>query len=719
MVCELQEYFNGAFLKENVIYYRQYQDNIVQKCQGKNSLVVLPTGLGKTIVGILLAADALNKYKNHGKILILAPTRPLVAQHEQSCAEFLDVEEEKIVRLTGKISPEKRIALFQQSRVIISTPQVIKNDVERGRYDLKHVSLIIFDEAHRTKGKYAFNFLSHEYISQCSDPLILGLTASPGKNQEKIQELCDNLFIENVVFKTYEDEDVIEYIHDIEVFIEHVDLKIGAYELSQIWYNLFKKYLRFFIEHGLLPPNKPYYSKMDFLGISHDLNLSLQYERDCEAGFVVEEEYLEQLYFQFPRVIDIVKEKAVSIPTLFSYCSSCISILHAKDLLETQDISLFSSFLNKIENKADHGILSAKRIVNSKHFKHIKSVINEKKQENLSHPKLDKVVSIIKEEMEVFENNRFIIFTQYRQMAQYLKDFLAEQFQGTLAIEKFIGQSSKEGDLGFSQGKQIDIIQQFREGKIDILIATSVAEEGLDIPNVDAILFYEPIPSEIRMIQRRGRTGRFSSGRCYILMTEDTVDVPFHIVARKKEEAMNDVLQTEGEISLTSDIKRKKITFSDLLQSFSEYDYVKNFYERKEQERDLLAERSVEDIISELDSFTKSKEYKKLKECGVTFYSDLAQLDKHSLKQKIKKIKHKPKKRTSDRKKHRISKKMRTLIDFVKYSEHGALNKSEFENMVKMEEIPDHLYQKYYNQACYKGYLEERDDSVYFLSDYE
>ena len=207
MQLESEKYFNGSFLKKNTVLYRHYQKNIANSCKNKNSLVILPTGLGKTLIGILLVANALKKYPK-AKILILAPTRPLVSQHKASCQKFLSIDSENIVSFTGKISPEKRIILFRTSKIIISTPQVINNDISRGRYDLSQVALIIFDEAHKTKGKYSYNTISTEYVNTCNDPLILGLTASPGKDYERIQEICNNLYIENIIFRTYEDDDV-------------------------------------------------------------------------------------------------------------------------------------------------------------------------------------------------------------------------------------------------------------------------------------------------------------------------------------------------------------------------------------------------------------------------------------------------------------------------------------------------------------------------------
>jgi len=717
MQKELNQYLNGPFLKKNQIFWRDYQKNVVNSCKNKNSLVVLPTGLGKTIIGILLVSTCLKKYPK-AKIIILAPTRPLVSQHKASCEQFLDIKLEEITSFTGRISPEKRMLSFESSRIIISTPQVIKNDLLRGRYGLSQVALIIFDEAHKTKGNYAYNFISEEYINTCKDPLILGLTASPGKDYERIQQICDNLYIENIIFKTYQDKDVKDYIHDIDVFINLIDLPIKVRELSAVWYNLFEKFLRFFIKNNLIPPNKAFYSKLDFLGISRDLTFSLHYEKGNEFD-LSEDEYLESLYYKSPKIIDIVKENQLDIPSVYSYCSSCISILHAKDLLETQDISLFKSFLDKIKYKASRDILSAKRIINSEHFDHINSVIENEEQSNLSHPKLRKVTSIIKEEIKEFSNKKILIFTQYREMAEFLKNKLQKEFNEQLNIEKFIGQTTKKDDCGFPQRLQIEILHKFREGGIHILIATSVAEEGLDIPNVDAIIFFEPIPSEIRLIQRRGRTGRYAPGRCYILVTEESVDIPFHIVARRKEHSMNSVLSNPQQLTLVSGLEREKIDFSVKNDKSTGSQVVKNFRERRDLEQIYLANRAIEEIITQIDNFCNSEEYKNLKDSGIIFFSDIINIDEQHLRQKITKLKKRRIKPPTKQKVY-LNKHVKSLINLVKiYGVNGRLDYIEFQKLARDEEIVDQKFTIHFNQACFLGYLEKLDDCVHFVMDYD
>ncbi len=717
MCSDFQEYFNDPFLKENKIFFRHYQNNIFNACKNKNSLVVLATGLGKTIIGILLITNALKKYPL-GKILVLAPTRPLVSQHEASCQKFIKIDENKIITLTGRVPSEKRLLLFTKSQIIISTPQIIKNDVERGRYDLKEVSLIIFDEAHRTKKNYAYNFISNEYIHSCSDPTILGLTASPGKNYEHIQQICNNLYVEKIIFKHYNDKDVIDYIHEVDTYLERVELPIKILELSEVWNHLFHKYLKFFIKRELINPYKKYYSKLDFLRIAQDLTLSLKHENYGESIFL-EEQYLEKLFFQSPKIIEIVKKNKVNIQSVFSYCSSCISMLHGKDLLETQDVSLFKSFLERIKYKAEQEILSAKRIINSKHYKLVSSAIENIKSSKLTHPKIDKLISIINEELEIYHNKKIIIFTQYREMAQFLKVKLNSEFNDQIVIEKFIGQATKIGDRGLPQYLQLEILKQFRGNKINVLIATSVAEEGLDIPNVDAIIFYEPVPSEIRLIQRRGRTGRSAPGRCYILVTKDTVDVPFHEVAMKKEQTMNSILINSEQLELTNSLTRKKIKFSSSDQRFSELELIKNFRKRKDKEKELLANRTIEEIISELDNFTNSNEYKKFKNHGMTFYSDIIKFDKIKLKNEVLKLKGKKNEQLKERK-YYLNNKTKTLINIIKtYSEDGKLNLETFKDLAEDEDITDRKFYTHLNHACYLGYLKkEKNKEISFVKDY-
>src|SRR3989344_8466394 len=168
------------FLKEK-LNLRLYQETILNTVSQKDTLVVLPTGLGKTHIAVALASLRLPL----GKILFLAPTKPLIAQHLKTFSEYFSPTE-KLAVFSGEVDPEKRNELWQKSQIIFSTPQTVKNDLLVRRIDFHDVALIVFDEAHRAVGNYAYSFLANEYIRQANTPKILALTASPGTDEAKI-----------------------------------------------------------------------------------------------------------------------------------------------------------------------------------------------------------------------------------------------------------------------------------------------------------------------------------------------------------------------------------------------------------------------------------------------------------------------------------------------------------------------------------------------------
>ena len=116
---------------------RNYQNSILETAKNSNTLVILPTGLGKTNIAILLAIHHLNKSPD-SKVLITAPTKPLASQ---LCNEFKNKTNiEKITLLTGAITPNKRKDIWNSSTIIAATPQTIAKDIENKRVNLNEVS---------------------------------------------------------------------------------------------------------------------------------------------------------------------------------------------------------------------------------------------------------------------------------------------------------------------------------------------------------------------------------------------------------------------------------------------------------------------------------------------------------------------------------------------------------------------------------------------------
>jgi ERCC4-type nuclease len=110
-------------------------------------------------------------------------------------------------------------------------------------------------------------------------------------------------------------------------------------------------------------------------------------------------------------------------------------------------------------------------------------------------------------------------------------------------VRRFVGQGDKDGSDGMTQNEQQETLDDFRAGEFEVLVSTSVAEEGLDVPEVDLVLFYEPVPTAIRSIQRKGRTGRQAEGRVVVLMAEDTRDEAYFWISKRREREMESELR--------------------------------------------------------------------------------------------------------------------------------------------------------------------------------
>lgn len=488
---------------------RLYQETILATCVTNNTLVVLPTGMGKTVVSLMLAAQRLKQYPGT-KILVLAPTRPLVEQHLQTFKTSFEIDHDKLAFFTGMVKPEKRAEDWKSASIIFSTPQGLENDILSSRINLKDVSLLVFDEAHRAVGDYAYVYLCKKFCSQSKCPRVLGLTASPGSDLDTILEVCKNLYIEDVEVRTEEDPDVKPYIQDVQVNYVYVTLPDEFLAI--------KKYLDDFVKEKLTLVKK--FGIINTTSLNKSQLIKLQ-------GF---------LHGQIAR-----GEKDFDMLKSLSVIAEVMKVQHALELLESQGISMLISYIEKLEKESVTSKVKAVRnLVKDLSFRSAAIKARLLKEKNIDHPKLDKLKELVKEELCSSPENKLIVFTQYRDSAEKIKEIL-----DTLSItsEIFVGQAKKGTKKGLTQKRQIELMNEFRLGLFSVLIATSVAEEGLDIPKVDSVIFYEPIPSAIRHIQRRGRTGRLEKGNVTVLVAKNTRDEGYRWSAFHKEKRMHRLLK--------------------------------------------------------------------------------------------------------------------------------------------------------------------------------
>lgn len=482
---------------------RLYQQTILGTAASKNTLVVLPTGLGKTALALLLTAQRLHHYPQ-SKILMLAPTKPLCEQHVETFRKHLDLPPEQITLFTGSVRPEKRAELWKTAQVIISTPQGLENDTINNRIKLAEVSLLIFDEAHHATGEYAYVWLAQQYENAAKYPRVLALTASPGSDLQKIKEVCQNLRIERVEVRTEKDPDVKPYLQHVEKNWVYVEFPLEFQKIQNILIDCKNSKL-------LEVQNKGYARSAD-LSKSELLAIQAELHKQISSG---------ERSFEMMRSVSLMAE--------------ALKVDHALELLETQGITQLHAYFSKLRQEAlTTKIKAVQNLVQDINFKLAVSQTEELVKKDISHPKLLKLKELVVSQISLRKESKIIIFTQFRASAETI---VRQLTSAQISNHIFVGQAKKNG-LGFSQKEQKEILDRFRSGEFNVLIATSVAEEGLDIPKVDKVIFYEPIPSAIRSIQRRGRTGRLEQGEVTILITSKTRDEIYRWASHHKEKRM-------------------------------------------------------------------------------------------------------------------------------------------------------------------------------------
>jgi Fanconi anemia group M protein len=532
----MSSFLEHPLLKPQTVDKRLFQLDLAANALKASSLIVVPTGLGKTVIALMVLLARLEK----GKVLFLAPTKPLVEQHATFLRRVLK-DEDTVAMMTGEIMPEKRVVSWEAARIVASTPQVIENDLLSRRIDLKDVSLVIFDEAHRAVGNYSYVYIAERYAREAANPLVLGITASPGSQIEKIAEICTNLSIEKVQTRTENDSDVAPFVHQREIEWVKLTVPKELLDIRTAIEDVLKARIDDLNNLAISPARiDPRASKKELLGLQAQLMSSAQREAN-QATF-----------------------KGISL------LAEVLKLHHAVELAETQGTDALVSYFQRLQGEAlsKSGSKASRRIMLDPKFRQAMDALQTLEVE---HPKPAAVKKILLEQILARPESRIMVFTNYRDTASSLLKFLKDE--PAIKAVRFVGQSSRVDDEGLSQKKQAEILQKFRAGEFNVLIATSVGEEGIDIPATDMVLFYEPVPSEIRSIQRKGRTGRARNGRVVVLMAKGTRDEAYYWISDRKEKTMNRQMQSlscQTSESLAREFSPRQLQITEDLTGISE-----------------------------------------------------------------------------------------------------------------------------------------------------
>ena len=499
------ESIDRPLVEPGVLERRRYQVDLARSAASGHTLVCLPTGLGKTTVSLLVTAGRLADVG--GTSLLLAPTKPLVTQHAAFYREALTIPDDEIAVFTGEVSPDDRADLWERAQVVIATPQVVENDLIGGRIDLSDTTHLTFDECHRASGNYAYNYIAERYHADAENPLVTGMSASPGGDEEGIRSVCENLGLASVAVMTEEDADVAQYTHNTDVEWERVTLPDEILAIRDSLVAVIETRLERLKELGVTRTTSADVSQRDLNRMRGELRKLM--DNDQSEGY-----------------------EGMSVH------AEVMKLRRAVTLAETQSVESLRRYFERQRNAARSSGASkaSQRLVSDPK---VREAMEQAESYDDLHPKFRRTRILLAQCLGIEGGERVIVFTESRDTAETLTEFLGAHFE----TRKFVGQGDKEGSDGMTQTEQQETLDAFRAGEFEVLVSTSVAEEGLDVPEVDLVLFYEPVPTAIRSIQRKGRTGRQAEGRVMVLLAEDTRDEAYFWKSRHEQSTMTDELQ--------------------------------------------------------------------------------------------------------------------------------------------------------------------------------
>ena len=544
---------------KNGVEARAYQLDAAKECLSGSTLLVMPTGLGKTAVQWMAMAENL---EGKGKIVLVAPTTGLVAQQAKMAKTFIDIEEDKIITLTGQIRPNSREDMWKDAKIIMATPHVIRNDALSGRILLSDIDLLICDEAHHATGSNSMAQLGDLYLQASNNPKVLAASASPGVKSSNVLEVIKRLGIERLHVTKRDDDLVKPYVTEMSIDENRIllpDLLLSTILPLKV---LLDEEVEFLRRSGFLI----YTGRVTAAALDEaQRRVSAAINRGDVRGFDAAK-----------RISDLRR------------------LIRLIDLLETQGLQCAIMYLTRARNDKDR---KTKRFLS---LPQVSTFYSDFKDHEEIHPKPKIVQNMVADSLRT--GGKVIIFTEYRDTVDNLLESLSGE---NIHPGRFVGQASKGSQLGMKQSEQIEQLERFRNGEINVLVATSVGEEGLDVPAADCVILYEPVPSAIRAIQRRGRTARKTDGNVRVLITQNTRDEYVQNASKNREITM---YRTLNKLQSQSRLPKRLSPISNVLNNFSvNSESAESFIEKERNRLEVI--KPEKESVTKVQTNTKNEKY--------------------------------------------------------------------------------------------------------------
>uniref|UniRef100_UPI003AAB205B Fanconi anemia group M protein n=1 Tax=Centroberyx gerrardi TaxID=166262 RepID=UPI003AAB205B len=487
---------------------REYQLKISEAALFQNTLVCLPTGLGKTFIASVVMYNFYRWYPS-GKIVFMAPTKPLVAQQIEACYKVMGIPQTHMAELTGSTAARQRQELWRAKRVFFLTPQVMVNDLSRDTCPALQVKCVVIDEAHKALGNHAYCQVVRQLGSQTRQFRILALSATPGGDTKSVQQVISNLLISHIELRSEESPDIQAHSHQrsVEKVVVPLGEVVAAHQTRYL--QVLEKFMSRLVQNRVMGHK--------------DLRTLTKYQIILAR---------EQFRKNPPPHL-----KGPQQGMLEGDFAICISLYHGYELLLQMGLRSLFFYIQGIMDGSREMSRARNELQRTPTFMDlyqemeavfVKPSAGPDEPFIYSHPKLQKLEEVVLQHFRSWAESsaldsvstRVMIFSSFRESVQEIAAML-NRHTPLIRVMTFMGQASAgKGVKGFTQKEQLEVVHRFRQGGFNTLVSTCVGEEGLDIGEVDLIVCFDAQKSPIRLVQRMGRTGRKRQGRIVVILAE-------------------------------------------------------------------------------------------------------------------------------------------------------------------------------------------------------
>ncbi|CAA7056222.1 unnamed protein product [Microthlaspi erraticum] len=571
--------------KEKVVeeQARRYQLDVLEQAKAKNTIAFLETGAGKTLIAILLIKSVHKDLMSMNRRMLsvfLVPKVPLVYQQAEVIRNQTSFQ---VGHYCGEMGQDFWDARrwqreFESKQVLVMTAQILLNILRHSIIRMESINLLILDECHHAVKKHPYSLVMSEFYHTTPKdkrPAIFGMTASPVNLKGVSSQVDCAIKIRNLETKL---DSTVCTIKDRKELEKHVPMPsevVVEYDKAATMWSLHEKIKQMIaaVEEAAQASSRK--SKWQFMGardagakdeLRQVYGVSERTESDGAANLIHKLRAINYTLAElgqwcaykvaqsFLTALQSDERVNFQVDVKFqeSYLSEVVSLLQCQ-LLEGAAAEKAGSEVTKPENddEIEEGELPDDHVVSG--GEHVDEVIGAAVADGKVTPKVQSLIKLLLKYQHTADF-RAIVFVERVVAALVLPKVFAElPSLGFIKCASMIGHNNSQ-EMKSSQMQ--DTISKFRDGQVTLLVATSVAEEGLDIRQCNVVMRFDLAKTVLAYIQSRGRARK--PGSDYILMVErgNVSHAAFLRNARNSEETLRKEAIERTDLSHLKDTSR-------------------------------------------------------------------------------------------------------------------------------------------------------------------